>query len=154
MSTEDNPHSDDFYVSTERSRLSLGWIMNTLLSTGWAESWTHEMVVEAVRNSQVVFGLYIHRVPDDGATLIADQQIGFARVITDHVTFAYIADVVIDPEYRGRKLGKFLVAQIVAHPAVAKVPTLLRTQHAGPLYEKFGFVPVSAMRRMPLKEAP
>lgn len=155
MSAEENPHSDDCYVSTERARLNHGWIQDTLLGTGWGSTWTHDMIHEAVRNSQVVFGLYLHRVPSDGAApFVADRQIGFARVVTDYATIAYIADVVIDPEYRGRKLGKFLVAQIVAHPAVAKVPTLLRTKDAGPLYEKFGFVPVTAMRRMPLKEAP
>lgn len=156
MSAEDNPHANDFFVSTERARMDTTWIANTLLGTGWgsAAHWTHELVSEAVKNSQIVFGLFQHIVPEHGDRPIPDRQIGFARIVTDYSTIAYLADVVVDPEFRGRKLGKFLVAQIVAHPVVAKLPTLLRTRDAASLYEKFGFVHTQAMRRLPLKPAP
>lgn len=145
--------TDDFYVSTERHRLDLRWVVTTLLATGWGEQWTHETIHDAIQHSQFVFGLYAHTVPADGAHPIPDRQIGFCRVVTDHTTVAWLADVVVDPAYRGRKLGKFLVAQACAHPCIAKVPTLLRTRDAATLYEKFGFVTVQAMRRLPLREA-
>jgi GNAT superfamily N-acetyltransferase len=148
------PDPTDFYVSTERARLDLRWLTHTLLNTGWGKAWTHELIAEAVRNSQVVFGLYEHRVPTDGAHPISDSQIGFARVVTDYATFSWLADVVIDPAYRRRGLGKFLVRQIAAHPVVAKTPTLLRTRDAADLYAKVGFVQCEAMRRLPLAPAP
>lgn len=151
MNMDDPPHTDDFYVSTEDRLLDLTWVTNTLLGTGWGAKWTHDMVVDAIRNS-ICFGLYQHKVAEGGSPN-KDRQVGFARVVTDHCTFSWLADVVIDPEYRGRKLGTFLVAQVCANPVVAKVPCLLRTKDAGPLYEKFGFVTVNAYRRMPLREA-
>ena len=84
--TEDNPHADDFYVSTEDRLLDLHWVTNTLLATGWARTWTHDMIADAVKNS-ICFGLYEHKVAE-GGELNKDRQRGFARIVTDYATMA------------------------------------------------------------------
>ena len=65
--------------------------------------------------------------------------IGFGRAITDYATFAYLADIVIDEEYRKRGLGKWLTATLVNHEQLQDIQVLLRTQDAHTLYERFGF---------------
>ena len=68
------------------------------------------------------------------------KVLGFARVVTDYVAFAYLADVYIDENQRGQGLGKYLVSQILADPKLAKVKRfMLRTKDAHDLYAKFGF---------------
>ena len=72
------------------------------------------------------------------------RQIGFARVVTDYATFAYLADVFILEGYRGRGLAKFLMESIVAHPRLQGLRRwLLATRDAHSLYEKFGFIPLA-----------
>jgi GNAT superfamily N-acetyltransferase len=66
-------------------------------------------------------------------------QVGFARVVTDHAVFAWIADVVIHPDQRGRGIGKFLMGCIQNHPEIPNSLQVLRTSDAHGLYEKFGF---------------
>ena len=90
----------------------------------------------------ICFGLYEHC---DGIT----DQVGFARIVTDGATFSWLCDVVIDEEYRGRGLGKFLMGEIVKHPAVANTVCLLRTDNAHDLYDRFGFGQCGAMMRKP-----
>ena len=71
------------------------------------------------------------------------RQIGFARVISDYTTFAYIADVFIIPEYRGRKLSEWLMEVIVTHPELQGLRRwVLATRDAHGLYEKVGFRPL------------
>jgi GNAT superfamily N-acetyltransferase len=80
----------------------------------------------------------------DGAT-----QIGFARVVTDHLTFSWLCDVYVDPAYRGRGLATWMIECVLAHPAVALTRAVLRTRDAHKLYEKFGFQREAFMRRLP-----
>jgi ribosomal protein S18 acetylase RimI-like enzyme len=94
----------------------------------WAEGRNRETVVRLVRTAQRVVGLY------DG-----DRQIGFARVVTDDASLAYLADVYVLPEYRGRGLGVELVREAIENGPYAGRRWLLHTRDAHELYRRFGF---------------
>jgi GNAT superfamily N-acetyltransferase len=94
----------------------------------WAEGRDRETVVRLVRAAQRVVGLY------DGG-----RQIGFARVVTDDASVAYLADVYVLPEYRGRGFGVELVREAIENGPYARRRWLLHTRDAHELYRRFGF---------------
>lgn len=106
--------------------------MDTLVSwlqeTYWASERPPEAIERAWTFAPYVFGLY-H----------AEAIIGCARVVTDTVGVAYLADVFILPEYRGNGLGTWLMEAITGHPDLQTVRWLLHTRDAHDLYSKFGF---------------
>ena len=118
-----------FTISTERSRLQFDIIQAFLSKEAyWAKKRTPEQTRLAIGNS-LCFGIYA-----------ADRQIGFSRVITDFATFAYIGDLFVLDEFRGRGLGKWLMETIVSHPALQGLRRwLLATRDAHGLYEQFDF---------------
>jgi GNAT superfamily N-acetyltransferase len=121
-------HRDGYTVSTDPARLDLDVIHGYLSRSYWASGRPREVIARSIEHS-LCFGVYL-----------ADEQIGFARAITDRATFAYLADVFILEPYRGQGLGKWLVECILAHPELATVRTwLLMTYDAHSLYERFGF---------------
>ena len=122
---------DGFLISTDTARLDLGVIHEFLATQSyWAEGVPREIVARSIANA-LCFGVY------DGA-----RQIGFARVISDYATFAYLADVFIIREYRGRGLSKALMDAIVAHPHLQGLRRFtLGTADAHGLYRKYGFAP-------------
>jgi len=123
-------------VDTDQSRLDLKTIHEFLTTSYWARGIPIEVVERSIRGS-LCFGLY------DG-----DQQIGFARVISDYATFAYLADVFVIESHRGRGLGKTLMAAILAHPPLQGLRRwLLATRDAHNLYAQFGFLPLAAPDR-------
>jgi len=100
-----------------------------LRQTYWSPGIPREVVQRAIENS-FAFGLYTR----------AGEQIGFARVITDFATFAYLADVFVLEAHRGRGLGKFLVSSITSHPRLSGLRRwVLATRDAHKLYEQYGF---------------
>ncbi len=120
-----------FLISTDRSKLDIDVIHRFLARAYWAAGIPRATVVRAIDNS-LCFGVY------DGA-----EQVGFARVISDSATFAYIADVFILEPYRERGLGKELMASIMAHPDLQGLRRWsLGTRDAHGLYAQFGFRPV------------
>jgi GNAT superfamily N-acetyltransferase len=127
----------NFVISDDPQRLNLARICQLLAGTYWAASRPAEVIEKSLQQS-VSFGLY------DG-----DRQIGFARLVTDQATFAWLCDVVIDPEYRGRKLGRWLIECVLSHPAAQVSQQLLRTKDAQLLYEEFGFRRQDCMTRRP-----
>lgn len=102
--------------------------------TYWGQGRTRERMDTAIAGSRP-YGVF------DVAT---GEQVGFARVVTDGVTFAWLSDVVVDPRLRGQGIGKLLVAGVVADvEPLGLRRTLLATVDAGGLYEQFGWVPVA-----------
>src|ERR1700761_4075835 len=98
-------HNDEYSVSTDKSKLDLSLIHGFLSSQAyWCLNIPFATVKRSVENS-VCFGVYQ-----------GDRQVGFARVITDLATIAYLGDVFILPEHRGKGLSKRLVAAIMAQP--------------------------------------
>jgi N-acetylglutamate synthase-like GNAT family acetyltransferase len=121
-----------FLISTDKSKLDLD-VIHEFLSrhSYWAAGIPRETVARSIENS-LCFGVY------DNAS-----QIGFARVITDFATYAYVADVFILEPYRERGLGKELIATIMAHPDLQGLRRWsLGTRDAQGLYAQFGFEPV------------
>lgn len=123
---------DGYLISTNKSRLDIDAIHKFLSEESyWANKRSREKTVTAIENS-ICFGVY-H----------GERQIGFARVVSDQSTFAYIGDVYIISEYRGRGLSKWLMETIVAHPDLQGLRRwVLATRDAHGLYEKTGFGPL------------
>ncbi len=120
-------------VSTDPARLDLGRIHRFLSNAYWSPGIPRDVVQRAIANS-LPFGLY-----EPSGT-----QIGFARAITDRATYAYLADVYVEVEHRGRGLGKFLIACVLQHPELQALRRwALATADAHGLYERHGFAPPS-----------
>jgi GNAT superfamily N-acetyltransferase len=121
-----------FLVSTERARLDVPAIHAFLAGSYWAPGIPLEVVRRSLEHS-FPFGLYE-----------PVRQIGFARVITDRATFAYLADVFVLETHRGRGLGRWLVECVLAHPDLQGLRRLvLVTRDAHGLYADFGFAPLA-----------
>lgn len=126
----------DFEISTDPSRIDVETVYEFLTNSYWAKGIPADTVRLSVQNS-LCFGVY------DGP-----QQIGFARIITDRATFAYLADVFILPAYRGRGLSKWLMECIVGHPDLQSLRRwMLATSNAHGLYAQFGFTMVKKPER-------
>lgn len=131
---------EGFVVSTDPALLDTEFIVRSLQSTYWAGERTREDILQSLRApASVSFGLYDSRTT---------RQIGFARLVTDHVTFTWLCDVFVAPEWRGKKLGTWLIECVVLHPSVKYVRTTLGTRDAHGLYEKFGFERRERMNRL------
>jgi GNAT superfamily N-acetyltransferase len=122
---------DGLTISTDRKRLNLEFIHRSLTNCPWSQGISFEKVERAIQSS-FCFGVY------DGNT-----QVGFARVITDFVTFAYIGDFFIAESRRGRGLGKWLISTILACPEIAALQRkCIVTAEAHGLYREMGFMSV------------
>ena len=118
----------DLLVSTDRARLDVDLIHRVLAGTYWASGIPRDLVVRAIAGS-ITFGLYER-----------DRQVGFARVVSDMATYAYLADVFVVEECRGSGLGDWLVEGIRLHPQLQGLRRFaLITRDAGPLYARHGF---------------
>lgn len=123
---------EHFEIDTDPNRIDHDRLLAYLKTTYWAGERSAEEIRTSWDSSQVLFGVY------DATAL--NLQIGCARVVTDTRTIGWLADVFIDPEYRGRGLGKFLVQCIVEHPDCARLRNfILGTRDAHGLYEQFGW---------------
>ena len=122
---------DGFTISTEKEKLDIDLIHSFLNSTYWAEGISKEIIRRSIEGS-LCFGVFEN-----------DKQVGFARMITDKATFAYLADVFIIEEYRGRGLSKWLMEVIMSHPDLQGLRRMiLVTKDAHGLYRQFGFTPI------------
>jgi len=118
----------DFVISTDPSRLDRSLVARFLAGSYWAKGIPQEVVDRSIKSS-LCFGLY-H----------GQKQLGFARVITDFATFAYLADVFVVETSRGEGLGVWLMEVIMGHPRLQNLRRwMLVTRDAHGLYEKFGW---------------
>ena len=126
------PLLEGYEVSTDPGRIDLDYVHHYLSELSyWAGGIPRDVVARSIANS-IAFGLY----GPDG------QQAGFARVITDRATFAWLADVFIDPGRQGLGLGKGLLEAILAHPELQALRRfMLVTLDAHSLYQQYGFGP-------------
>lgn len=129
----DEPHEwvhGDFMISTDRRRLDLGVVHGYLASSYWASGMPRAVLERGIENS-LAFGVYR-----------GDEQVGFARVITDLATYAYLSDVFVLEAHRGRGLSKWLMECVLAHPDLQGLRRFaLFTRDAQGLYERYGFAP-------------
>jgi GNAT superfamily N-acetyltransferase len=120
-----------FTVSTDPALIDLSLVHGFLTNYYWAKGIPRDVVARSVENS-LCFGVYA-----DG------KQIGFARVISDYATYAYIGDVFVLDSFRGRGLGKWLMECVMQHPRLQGLRRWsLVTQDAHGLYSKLGFEPL------------
>ena len=116
-------------VSTDKSFLDVERIHAEIKSSYWGDYRTLNLTKTTIENS-MCFGVY-----DEIGT-----QLGFARVLTDKVVFAYLMDVIVFEPYKGKGIGKLLVKNILDHPDISDVQTVaLKTKDAHRLYTPFGF---------------
>ncbi len=119
----------EYTLSTEKSRLDLAALHVYLSVTAyWALGRSYETVVKSIEHS-LCFGIYAQ----DG------KQVGFARVVTDYTTFAWLCDVFVLETHQGKGLGKWLVEAVVSHPALQDIKRImLATRDAHELYRRYG----------------
>ena len=128
--------NDGFTISTEKEKLDIDVIHSFLTGTYWAEGISKDIIRRSIEGS-LCFGVFEN-----------DKQVGFARMITDKATFAYLADVFIIEEYRGRGLSKWLMEVIMSHPDLQGLRRMiLATRDAHGLYKQFGFTPLNNVDR-------
>jgi GNAT superfamily N-acetyltransferase len=134
----------DLTISTDKTLLDIDAVHDFLANESyWAKTRSPEQTRTAIENS-LCFGLY------DGG-----RQIGFARVVSDFATFAYIGDVYVLEEYRGRGLSKWLMRTIVEHPQLQGLRRwVLATRDAHGLYEQFEFAALRHPERWMERTAP
>ena len=127
---------EEYIVSTEPSRIDLDVVHGFLSTCYWAEGIPREVVARSIEHA-LCFGLY-H----------GDRQIGFARVITDRATFAYLGDVFVLDAYRGRGLAAWLMEVVHAHPELQGLRRwVLLTRDAHALYRKTGYAALAKPER-------
>jgi GNAT superfamily N-acetyltransferase len=136
--------NDEYLITDDSSQLDVPFIHNYLANESyWAKNIPLAIVEKSIANS-LCFGLY-HKQP----------QIGFARLVTDKATFAYLADVFIVPEYRGKGLSRQLIAAIHAHPELKTLRRwMLATRDAHGLYKKLGWTSLAEPDRFMQKHNP
>mgnify|MGYP001201329828 FL=1 len=136
--------SGELTISTDKSRLQVDIIQSFLENDSyWAKDRTTEQTRTAIENS-ICFGVY-H----------GERQVGFARVVSDLATFAYLGDVFIIEEFRGQGLSKWLMETIILHPDLQCLRRwVLATRDAHSLYEKFGFHGLTFPERWMERPAP
>ncbi len=128
---------DAFVVSTDPARLDLQVVHGFLTEAYWSPGIPREVLERAIAHS-VVFGLYEDR-----------RQIGFARVISDWATFAYVCDVFVLESHRGRGLGSWLMSAVMMHPDLQGLRRwILATRDAHGLYRKMGFTELNQPERL------
>jgi len=119
-------------VSTDKNKLDVPFIQNFLKDIYWAAGRTIDEVQTTI-DASFCFGIYLD-----------EKQIGFARVVTDYVVFAYLMDVFIDEKHRGKGYSKQLMQYMMEHESVKDVKVWrLATTDAHDLYRQFGFTPLS-----------
>jgi len=127
----------DLAISTDPSRLDRSLIARFLAGSYWAKEIPQEVVDRSIEGS-LCFGLYR-----------GQKQLGFARVITDYATFAYLADVFVVETSRGEGLGVWMMEVIMGHPRLQNLRRwMLATRDAHGLYEKFGWRSLENPERM------
>ena len=124
-----------YKLTDDVNRVDVKTVHRLLSDTYWAGSRTIKQVRDSLKFS-LCFSVFKDK-----------KQVGFGRVVTDHVLFAWIADIIIAPAHRGKGLGKFMMSVITEHHRMPQHLQLLRTRDAHTLYEKFGFVVDECMIR-------
>jgi ribosomal protein S18 acetylase RimI-like enzyme len=127
----------EYSISTDPTRLDVDAIHSYLVSAYWREGIPRQTLERAIANS-LCFGLFQ-----------GQDQVGLARVITDSATYAYLCDVYVLEDHRGKGLGKWLVECVMAHPVLQGLRRFsLATRDAHGLYRQFGFRELSQPESM------
>lgn len=142
VSSETENHSSprewrngDYLLTDDPKQLDLDAVCTLLHSTYWANDRPRDVIEKGIRHSTCMYLI------NEG------KLVGFIRGVTDQATFTWVCDVIVDPEHRGKGLGKWIVQCFLEHPDVQTISHHLCTKDAHVLYENFGFKRIEAMRR-------
>ncbi|WP_108652281.1 GNAT family N-acetyltransferase [Dongshaea marina] len=123
----------DYHLSTDKTLLQQGMIYDFLKDAPWCQGIEPDTLALAIEQS-LCFGLYFQK-----------NQIGFARLVTDYATFAWLTDLFVLEEHRGKGLSKWMMECIMQHPSVQRLRHIsLATTDAHGLYSQYGFAPVAS----------
>ena len=143
----------EFVISTDPARLDLDVIHGFLTNCYWAKGIPRQVVARSIEHS-LCFGVYDGSGAGVPAGVPVDVpvgvpvQVGFARVVSDFATVAYLGDVFVLESHRGRGLSKWLMECVMQHPALQRLRRwILLTRDAHELYARFGFTPLKAPER-------
>ena len=126
---------NDYFITNNKNLLSLDKIYEFLSKSYWGKNRTKEKIKESIQNSEC-YGVYFK-----------NEQVGFARIVTDYSVMFWLCDVYIDESHRKKGLGKKLMELIVNNEELKNLTGILGTMDAHSLYEKYGFVKEVLMRR-------
>ena len=124
-----------YEISMDRTRLDIALICRELQSSYWAQERTSEQIAKSIEHS-LCFGVFAQK-----------NQVGFARVVTDQSTFAYLCDVFVVESERHKGIAQLLMKTVLNHENLRTVGWTLRTRDAHGLYEKFGFTTTNRPER-------
>lgn len=129
-------HRQGLTISTDPRRLDLEAICDFLAKSYWAQTRSRKTIRRSLRHS-LVFGVYDQ-----------ERQVAMARLVTDYATFAWLCDVFVHPDYRGRGIGKWLMETIQAHPDLQGLKRwVLISRDAQGLYSQYGFASLQTPER-------
>jgi ribosomal protein S18 acetylase RimI-like enzyme len=121
---------DDLVLSTDRARIDVDIVLSMLVGAHWGGYMTLPTLRRAIENSVCI------------SVFDGQRQVGFARVVSDLATYAYLTDVIVAEDCRGRGIGSWMVEAILAHPDLQGLRRIaLFTRDAPWLYQRFGFTP-------------
>lgn len=119
---------DSYLITDDKNKIDYDFVVSSLQNTYWAKNRDKNIIIKSINNSIFI------------SIFEENKQIGFTRIVTDTSLFAWIADVYICEEYRGKGLGKWLMKITIEHPSIKDVPLqLLKTKDAHEFYEELGF---------------
>jgi GNAT superfamily N-acetyltransferase len=124
-----------YKISTDLARLDIALICRELQNSYWAQERTSEQIAKSIEHS-LCFGAFA-----------GPSQVGFARVVTDQSTFAYLCDVFVVESERHKGVAQLLMKAVLNHDSLLTVGWILRTKDAHGLYEKFGFTTTTRPER-------
>ncbi len=127
---------NNFKISSEKKSVNIDILHDMLSSSHWAKNRSREAVEKSVENS-LCFSL-----------LNIDEQIGFARVLSDNMAYAIILDMIIREDFRGQGLGNWMIQCICDHKEVAPLRQILWTSEADDFYRQGGFNEMSKLKFM------
>lgn len=131
-----------YIVSSDKSLLDIDAIYAFLSTCYWSSGIARERVVRGIENS-LCYGAFDTQTPRTSGGEGRFAQVGFARVVTDRASFAYLCDVFVLESHRGGGVGKLLMKSIMAEPAIRGIRCFaLKTRDAHGLYKQFGFAPM------------
>ena len=140
---------DEYLISDDRARVDLDVVHGFLASSYWATGISRELVERSVDHA-LPFSLWFEPAASAASDFTPPRarQVGFARVISDYATFAYLGDVFVLEEFRGRGLSKWMMRVVVEHPRLQGLRRWsLLTRDAHRLYEDVGFRPLAQSDR-------
>jgi ribosomal protein S18 acetylase RimI-like enzyme len=120
---------ETYYVKIGKENMHLSAVESLLGQTYWADERSIKTIEKSMENS-ICYGVFLCE---------NDQQVGFARVITDYATSYYICDVIVDANYRGMGIGKKIIETILSDEEISCLRGILATRDAHELYRRYGF---------------